>query len=284
MRDNAVSYLDPWFRLMVSSLDNPALRSPHGDRLPGFPPEQMQRNTTSLAGSEALQQAYGFYRDIHVALVSIGTTIEATAKILDFGIGWGRIARFFMHDVPLCNIYGIDVDAEFVNISRKLFGSENFDVCGPMPPIQYSDGMFDLVTAYSVFSHLSGPAFLAWMREFAQILRPRGYVAFTTRGESFFDYCGWARQQIGQTQGYLKALGELFPDVEAARRQYRDGHLVFATSHGVSGGGVRNESFYGETFIPRPFVEMHLGDLFEISAFDPHPANYDQALFVLRRR
>ena len=60
MSGSAGNTLDSWFRLMVSSLDNPALRSPHGDRLPGFPPEQMQRNTTSLAGSEALQQAYGW--------------------------------------------------------------------------------------------------------------------------------------------------------------------------------------------------------------------------------
>ncbi len=284
MNGNADNTHDPWFQKMVSSLDNPALRSPHGDHMPGFPPEQMQRNTTSLSGREALQQAYGFYRDIHAALVSEGATIEVSAKILDFGIGWGRIARFFLQDVPLRNIYGIDVDAEFVNISRQLFNSGNFDVCEPMPPTRYGDGMFDLITAYSVFSHLSEPALIAWMREFARVLRPGGCVAFTTRGESFFDYCDWAHQQTGQTEGYLKALGQLFPDIESARRRYRDGQLVFATSLGVSGGGVRNESFYGETFIPRPFVEMHFGDLFVIAAYDPRPANYDQALFVLRRR
>ena len=96
----------------------------------------------------------------------------------------GRFSRVFMHDTRLHNIHGIDVDPEFAELTRDLFGSEQFKVCPAFPPTDYADGTFDLIYAYSVFSHLSEQACRAWMAEFHRILKPGGVVGLTTRHHS----------------------------------------------------------------------------------------------------
>lgn len=271
-----------WLEVLVDSLSSPQ-HSPLGDRLPGFPSEEMQRNTTGLSSQAALQQAYAFHEDVMASLQQAGKQLSPESTVLDFGFGWGRISRVFMKDVRLANIHGVDVDPEFVALTRDLFGSDQFQLCTPFPPTRYPDASFDLVYAYSVFSHLSESAVLAWMREFERILKPGGMVAFTTRHDTFFDLCAWVAKQ-DDAEGYLRALGQLFPDVEAARARYRRGELVHASSEGVGGGGPRDSSFYGETWIPEAYVRRGMGTALEFVAGRFDASRYDQACFALRKR
>lgn len=276
------AYADPWLATLMESLREKRT-SPLGEVLPEFPPEQLQTNTTGLSSEAALLAAYAFHQDVEGALDELGRPLDSQSRVLDFGFGWGRISRVFMKAVSVQNIDGLDVDPEFVAITRQLYaGRGNFDLCSPFPPTQLPSASFDLVYAYSVFSHLSEPAVQAWMAEFSRLLKPGGVVAFTTRHESFLDYCAHAAQQPDAT-GYLRELGRLFTDIEAARRSYRAGNIVHASSIGVSGGGPRDASFYGETWIPEAFARTGFGKdwRFVKACFDP--AKYDQVCLVLQR-
>lgn len=273
-----------WLSRVSASMTDPSVASPFGNLMPGFPSEDLQRNTTSLSGEQALRQAHSFYEDICSALDGSRNMIEPTWKILDFGSCWGRISRFFMRDVPLENIYGLDVEQNFVDECRQLFGSENFQVCTPMPPSPLQDSSVNLISAYSVFSHLSERAFLAWMGEFHRILRSGGILAFTTRNDAFMDYCGSLRDQVDSLTGYAKALAMMMPDIQGTKRRYNSGEFVFVTDKGLGGGGAMNESFYGEAFIPKAYVERALGEMFELLDFKLSGKAYDQALFVLKKR
>jgi SAM-dependent methyltransferase len=275
--------MEAWQQQVIRSLRESGLCSPMGDPLPAFPPEALQRNTTGLDGEAGVRQAFHFYRDIHRALADGRAVLGTGAKVLDFGVGWGRVARLFLRDVHLDGIYGIDVDPAFIDISAAAFGGGHFSVCEPFPPTAFATASFDLVSAYSVFSHLSEDAFNRWLSEFARILKPGGHLAFTTRHESFLDYCAWAATQKDLPQGYTRALGELFPDIAAARRAYRKGSFLHATSQGVSGGGPRTEAFYGETFIPKAYVTNACRGRFDLALASFDAARYDQACFVLRR-
>ncbi len=275
---------EEWFDLMVRSLTLSGLKSARGDVLPDFPEASLQYNTTGLDGVAALRQAFCFYQDVINGIVDSGGCLAQRDRVLDFGVGWGRISRFFLNDVALKNIYGIDVDPEFVSLCKSLFKSKNFHLCEPLPPTRLKPNSFDLITAYSVYSHLSEEACTAWLGEFARLLKPGGYFAFTTRHESFFSYLELLRDNREQYEGYSRALGELFPDINEARSSYARGELVHSSSKGVCGGGVRDESFYGETFIPVEYVERHFTENFEIvsHAFDSN--RYDQALYLMRKR
>lgn len=271
-----------WLDTLILSL-NSDQRSPFNQKMPDYPSEELQRNTTGLSSEAALRQAHAFYENVQDALHKAAVPLNAGSQVLDFGFGWGRISRVFMQDVPLENIYGIDVDPEFVELTRKLFGSRQFELCPAFPPTTYPDEKFDLIYAYSVFSHLSDRACHEWMAEFHRILKPGGVVAFTTRHESFFDYCASAANQESDSS-YLRALGTLFPDIDAAKAKYRDGQIVHASSEGVGGGGPRDSSFYGETWIPEQYARTGFGTDLEFVAGYFDGSKYDQACFALRRK
>ncbi|WP_447938603.1 class I SAM-dependent methyltransferase [Pseudoxanthomonas mexicana] len=272
----------PWLQTLIDSLSSPQT-SPLGDPLPRFPDEQMQRNTTGLSSEAALNQAYAFYENVQDALGKAGKPLTPDSSVLDFGFGWGRISRVFMKDVRLANIHGIDVDPDFVSLTQSLFDSTQFIACPAFPPTDFAADTFDLVYSYSVFSHLSEKACQAWMSEFHRILKPGGLVAFTTRHETFFDFCEWAKSQPPENSSYIHALGNLFPDLDAARAAYKRGEIVHASSSGVGGGGPRDSSFYGETWIPEHYARNSFGAGFEFVAGYFDGAKYDQACFVLRK-
>ncbi|MBB4172089.1 class I SAM-dependent methyltransferase [Rhizobium sp. BK538] len=185
--------------------------------------------------------------------------------MLDFGVGWGRISRFFLREVPKENIHGIDVTEEFVDICRETFGSGNFHVTTPFPPTDIPSASITHVVGYSVFSHLSEEACAAWMKD--RILAPGGVVALTTRGRTFFDFC----ESLGgkREEGYLGALATSFDDFADARRRYDQGEFVHSNAEGVAGGGAMSSEFYGETFIPQAYAVKAYAPGFELINFQP---------------
>lgn len=258
-------------------------RSPRGDILPAFPETSLQVSTTSLSGEAAIRPAGAFFEDVTGALTANRTPLLPDSRILDFGCGWGRIGRMFLRDVSIESLEGIDVDPVFVEMTRELFGTDNFRVCEPFPPTDLEANHYSLVTAYSVFSHLSEAAAKAWLTEFARILKPGGHVAFTTRHDSFFDYVAWTRS-APDADPYTKALGQLFDDVQEPRDRLRAGEFVHATSRAVGGGGVRNESYYGESWIPEGWLDREFGHLFTRVATCFNGERYDQVAYILQKK
>lgn len=270
-----------WFDAICASQHQPGLMF-EGKRLPAFPPEQLQLNTTGASGELTLRQAFSFYRACTQAFVQAGMPAKPGRRLLDFGVGWGRIARCFLRELDLRDIHGIDVDPDFVAITRESFGTENFHVCTPFPPADFGDGSFHYVVAYSVFSHLSEKAMVAWLTEFHRLLAPGGVLVFTTRDRAFFDYC--ESLKASATDSYQRGLANLFPDFTAARHAYDRGQFVHANPSEVTGGGVRDGSFYGESFVPETYIRQRFADAYEVLSFQTGLPHIDQAVVALRRR
>lgn len=255
---------DEWFNIICKSIDNNFVKY-KGNTLPSFPNAQTQINTVGAAGKSNLIEAYIFFQDV-VRHVCSSPNWKSTDKvILDFGCGWGRIARFFMLYFKPENILGIDIDEELLNICRSTFNGSKFYKCQAFPPTTLENDSIDFIVGYSVFSHLSERACHQWMGEFKRILKPGGIAALTTRGRPFFDYC--ISLKGTKQSGYPEALSRIFDDFDTAKRQYDAGEFVHSNVKGVTGGGVREAEFYGESFIPESYARDVLSKYLTFLAF-----------------
>jgi SAM-dependent methyltransferase len=234
-----------------------------GRPLPSPPDVQLQINTVGQSGPAAMDEAWAFAAACLVRFRTSSLFRDDRKKLLDFGTGWARIARCFLRDVQAENIVGADVSPDLVAVCQTTFPGPQFLCCNPMPPLALPDESLDFIVGYSVFSHLSEAACRAWIAEFARLLKPGGMAALTTRGRWFFDYAA----SLTDTSPYSQALSRMFPDFSEAKARYDRGEFVHSNVVGVTGGGVLDGSYYGETFIPERFAQATLGDVLQLREF-----------------
>jgi SAM-dependent methyltransferase len=252
-----------WFELVCESYSNEGC-SYSGVILPGFPDDQTQIKTTGQSGCDTLCEAFIFYEDCIEQFKSSVNFVNCDKVIMDFGVGWGRVLRFFMRDFRTENMMGVDINPDLLGICKTTFGFGAFIQSNAMPPVDIEDASIDYIVGYSVFSHLSEEACLAWIKEFGRIIRPGGMVALTTRGRWFLDYC----KNLKDDTGYPSALSRMFDNFEEAKSRYDQGEFLHSNADGVTGGGPLDRSFYGETFIPEEYAKKVYSKYFEVQDYE----------------
>ena len=269
---------ESWLQTIVGTLKD---RKSRGVVLPGFPPEELQRNFVGSSGEHALREGFVFYRVVRDAMQRYGRPLSPGSRVLDFGCGWGRMLRFFLREVSARNLHGADVDPGMVTLCRDTFGPlASFDVVPPRPPAPTLRARYDVIYLYSVFSHLSEEVHLAWVEEFARRLEPGGLLLATTQGRRFLDFCESLRTGRPPESPWQQSLSRCFPDHADAVQRYDRGEFLFAPT---GGGEHRPSSFYGEAVVPPKFVERAWPRSLSLLEFRDDPGFLPQALIVARR-
>lgn len=246
---------DFWLWAFTDGYDtNPLLRK----ILPAMPDPQIQANFTGLSGHPALNQAFNAYTLFKRVAYQHGAAISQCGSILDFGCGWGRVVRFFLKDVDERRVVGVDCYKEMIELCKGQRLRCQLEATPILPPTPFADGAFDIVYLYSVFSHLSEEAHLAWLAEFNRLLKPGGIVLATTRPRSFVTICAdLAKKQ--NLEIWQRGSSASFSDPKQAMADYDAGKFVHSPS---GGGGCLDKSFYGESCIPEKYVRRHWTKLF----------------------
>lgn len=113
-----------------------------------------------------------------------GKPIAAHPRILDWGVGCGRVALPIKRILaPRSELHGCDVDDLNVNFSRRSFPDLNVVQAPFFPPLPYPDNYFDFVFGISVFTHLTAGAQFLWLSELRRITKPGAPLIMTTHGE-----------------------------------------------------------------------------------------------------
>jgi SAM-dependent methyltransferase len=173
-----------------------------------------------------------------------------SGRVLDFGIGCGRVARHW-HDTPVL-MYGTDYNPRLVDWVAENLAFVETETNALAPPLPHPDGFFAVVYAISVLTHLPEELQRQWMREFHRITEPGGLVMVTTQG----DAKSW----------------KILPE---ERARYDAGKLV--VRHSRSAG-----SNLCTTFHPREWFEANLTEGFRLANFVPASIS-SQDLYVLQR-
>jgi SAM-dependent methyltransferase len=156
--------------------------STRGYNPPPMPSEELQRAWTGNAGVDTFREAMAFGRLLKSTLAAAGYSLSANSRLLDIGVGWGRVYRILLRETP--HITGIDPVPHCIDLCRSAFPGGTFEISPLAPPYRFSDDEFDVVYLYSVFSHLNESLFFAVLREATRVVRKGGFVVFTTLGPS----------------------------------------------------------------------------------------------------
>lgn len=118
------------------------------------------------------------------ALQSVaGKQLAEFDRILDFGVGCGRLERWFGPEI-LAKLSGVDVSADAIGFCQKNLKGQ-YQAISTEPPLPFDANSFDLVISFSVFSHMDIDTATPWIEELARVVRTGGILLITTH----MDWC-----------------------------------------------------------------------------------------------
>ena len=267
---------EQWLAILLRSTEE---RTVDGVVFPSFPDADLQRRFVGASGAEAIREAFLFYTEIKRYAAKLRIPIDRNTRVLDFGCGWGRFYRLFLRDLAVANLLGIDVDQDCVDLCRSAIPMGRFEKCDVKPPLApAAKASYDLIYAYSVFSHLAEETAFAWVQEFARILRPGGMLIVTTLKRAHVDV--WERMMQSGGAHWKAAL-------EAAGFSRRRFHSDFDSGKflycGIGGGGVRSADYYGEAIIPPGYVRHSWAPELQLYDYVSEDNRGPQAFIVAKR-
>ncbi|HZI63026.1 MAG TPA: class I SAM-dependent methyltransferase [Pyrinomonadaceae bacterium] len=150
-----------------------------------------------------------------------GLKIEQFDSVLDFGCGVGRVMRHW-HKTHGPKWNGTDYNPELINWCRNNLKFAEFRINELSGQLPYDAESFDFIYVFSVFTHLDEPLQFFWINELSRVLRPGGYLYFTTHGEYYLP-------DLSKEESEQFLSGKL-----AIREQHRSGENICAVFHPVS--------------------------------------------------
>ena len=222
-----------------------------------FPPTQlMQRVGESDEDVQAGYEAVGrLCRERLERLLPEGWSWEGK-RVLDFGCGAGRTLRQFLPEAEGGEFHGCDIDGPSVawlaeHLTPPLHVFRNDEA----PPLPCSDETFDLVYAFSVFTHLTG-YWAGWLLELHRLLKPGGLLFATFLNEQLWPEFGagdWDEDRIAM-------------------------HVTRTWNPWLAGGPI--------VFHSQWWIREHWGRAFEILELEPLDPDREQGqgAALLRRR
>lgn len=264
-----------WLQLLVRSIREPVIE---GVRFPGFPDPATQVRFVGNSAEAALNEAGRFYLAVKHFCAEAGRPLGPEARVLDFGVGWGRIIRYFWRDVGAKNLYGVDVDPDILETCRQTGVPGTLAHVRPDGRLPFPDGHFDLVTAYSVFTHLAEVAHRHWRDEIARVLKPGGAVVVTLEPRRFLTYIAMIPEDDPST--WKQSLRGHAGDVEQKIAAFDRGEFIYLPT---GGGAHRDASFYGDAIVPPEYIRREWG-AFDLRDYLDDPKRFFQAVAFLTRR
>jgi len=178
------------FGLLLLSMPNsrvPALSA----LLPGASTEEMDRHLTGDTGLSLLQKSIRFVRSMENNFRKHTGRDMLGARVLDYGYGYGRLTRLMLRSADPANIYGCDVAQRSLDWAAELRLPGNYALISEAPSaLPFGGVKFDLIYAFSVFTHLSDAVTRAALAVLVEALAPDGMMALTIRPIDFWDTFG----------------------------------------------------------------------------------------------
>jgi SAM-dependent methyltransferase len=104
------------------------------------------------------------------------------AHVLEFAAGYGRVTRHLVREIAPRTLVASDIHPEAIPFLRRM-GCEAFQSCATPEDLECTR-RFDFIFVLSLFSHLPDALFARWLTALRKLLKPAGYLMFTTHGHA----------------------------------------------------------------------------------------------------
>lgn len=189
------------------------------------------------------------------------------ARLLDFGGATARVSRHFAAQDGT-SVTVSDINANHVEWVREHFAGRISALAhSHLPPLPVADGEFDVVLAFSVFTHIDEQE-SAWLDELRRILRRGGLLYLTVHDESTWQVLPSssvysALQRSPEFNGFYRSS----PTLEDRVAFHYDDRPAYNCN----------------VFHPTDYIRREWGRTWELAAFAPLEHCYQTGV-VLRRR
>jgi len=154
--------------------------------LPRMPSAELQENWVGASGIRLLGRSVAFVRSVIAAYDRFADKPLVDSKVLDYGCGWGRLMRLFYKDVPTTQLYGVDAWPDILATARELGMRGNLAAIDEYPERLPFEARFELIFAFSVFTHLSQKAQRRALKVLADAITDDGLLVLTILAREFW--------------------------------------------------------------------------------------------------
>lgn len=156
--------------------------------LPTMPSEEVQKTWAGADSYTLMVQSLAFIKVLVPRYAAITGREIRDATILDFGCGWGRLTRLLYKYVPTDNLYGVDPWDTSLEECRKHRFRIHLAKSEEIPTTLPFDRKFELIFAFSIFTHLSERTAKAVMNTLRSYIDDKGVLVITIRPVDFWHF------------------------------------------------------------------------------------------------
>lgn len=168
---------------------------------PSMASDEVQDSWTGNHGKVLLGQSLAFMKNVLSGYYEITGRDIQDARVLDFGCGWGRLLRLLYKYVSYEQIYGIDPWYKSIDHCRDQGIKGNLAISDYVPRTIPFDVQFDLIYAFSVFTHLSAKTCAVSLSTLRKYIADNSLLVITIRPKEY-----WLVHQNGKFSSEMLAL------------------------------------------------------------------------------
>jgi SAM-dependent methyltransferase len=229
-----------------------------------IPPMRLRLRVGFSYLGDFINRAPATVEEFEAACQGQGRSLADAESLLDFGCGCGRLL-LAMRRSPLlsgCRLAGSDVDAEAIGWLRAACPDLKLAVNSFSPPLPFEDDEFDVITSYSVFTHLDERSQFAWLHELRRVLSPDGIALLTVHGPSNYELYR-ARRLVANSRACATRVAS-----HGNGALEREGFIFELFDRNLSNeadfSGI--DSNYGLTFHGREYIKRSWSPILEVQS------------------
>ncbi|MDL2235624.1 class I SAM-dependent methyltransferase [Christensenellaceae bacterium OttesenSCG-928-L17] len=119
---------------------------------------------------------FSLYNDLFNAFAAL---LKNCAEVVDIACGPGNVARYMLQQNPTFRWTGVDLSGEMIRLAKEHVPGGTFDV-RDIRALDFQENSFDAGMAAFCLPHLTNEEALAFLADFAKLLRPGAYAYVST--------------------------------------------------------------------------------------------------------